>query len=77
MKNIKKIYLYGLIGTYKNTPDKTNFFDENFNYHAGNSSLKKQIMDGVGEDEIRSSWNAELEKFKVIRKKYLLYKDFD
>lgn len=77
MKNIKKIYLYWLIGTYKNTPDKTNFFDENFNYHAGNSSLKKQIVDGVGEDEIRSSWNAELEKFKVIRKKYLLYKDFD
>ena len=31
MKNIKKIYLYWLIGTYKNTPDKTNFFDENFN----------------------------------------------
>ncbi len=77
MKDTKKIYLYWLMGTYKNTADKANFFDENFNYHAGNATLQKQIIDGVDEDEIRKSWQEGLKKFKVIRKKYLLYKDFE
>jgi len=77
MKETKKIYLYWLMGTYKNTPDKTNFFDDNFNYHAGNSTLQQQIKDGVTEDEIRKSWEGGLKKFKTIRKKYLLYKDFE
>jgi uncharacterized protein YbbC (DUF1343 family) len=77
MKNSKKIYLYWLMGTYKNTPDKTTFFDENFNYHAGNATLQKQIKDGVDEAEIRKSWLPGIEKFKTIRKKYLLYTDFE
>lgn len=77
MKNIKQIYLYWLIGSYKNTPDKTVFFDENFNYHAGNATLQKQIKDGVDEVEIRKSWQSDLAKFKIIRKKYLIYTDFE
>lgn len=77
MKNTKKIYLYWLINTYKNTPDSTNFFDENFNYHAGNATLQKQIKENVEEEAIRKSWQPGLEKFKTIRKKYLLYKDFE
>jgi uncharacterized protein YbbC (DUF1343 family) len=76
MKDFKKIYLYWLIGTYQNTPDKATFFDENFNYHAGNATLQKQIKDGVPEEEIRKSWQPGLQKFLPIRKKYLLYKDF-
>lgn len=77
MKDYKKIYLFWLIGTYTNTPDKSTFFDENFNYHAGNATLQKQIKDGLSEDVIRKSWQPDLEKFKKIRKKYLLYKDFE
>jgi uncharacterized protein YbbC (DUF1343 family) len=69
--------LYWLIGTYQNTPDKSTFFDENFNYHAGNATLQKQIKDGVKEDDIRASWKPGIDKFKLIRKKYLLYKDFE
>lgn len=77
MKNYKKIYLYWLIGTYQNTPDKTTFFDQNFNFHAGNATLQKQIKDGVTEEEIRKSWQEGIKKFKMIRKKYLLYPDFE
>jgi uncharacterized protein YbbC (DUF1343 family) len=77
MKDVKKIYLFWLIGTYEATPDKTTFFDENFNYHAGNSTLQKQIKEGKTEIEIRNTWMPELNKFKVIRKKYLLYPDFE
>jgi uncharacterized protein YbbC (DUF1343 family) len=43
---------------------------------AGNDILRKQIIMGLTEDEIRESWKEDLEKFKTIRKKYLLYKDF-
>ena len=77
MKNTRQIYLYWLIGTYTNTPDKITFFDENFNYHAGNALLQKQIKDGVSEVEIRKSWESGITKFKLVRKKYLLYKDFE
>lgn len=77
MRDTKKIYLFWLMGTYKNTPDKATFFDENFNYHAGNATLQKQIKDGATEAEIRESWKSGIQKFKPIRKKYLLYKDFE
>jgi uncharacterized protein YbbC (DUF1343 family) len=76
MKDTKKIYLFWLMGTYANTPDKTKFFDENFNFHAGNATLQQQIKDGVKEEVIQKSWESGIAKFKVVRKKYLLYKDF-
>ena len=77
IKNSKKIYLYWLIGTYQNTPEKASFFDQNFNYHAGNATLQEQIKEGKTEDAIRLTWTDGIKKFKVIRKKYLLYKDFE
>ena len=76
MKDTKKIYLFWLAGTYVNTSDKTKFFDENFNFHAGNATLQQQIKDGVTEEAIRKTWEPGIAKFKVVRKKYLLYKDF-
>jgi uncharacterized protein YbbC (DUF1343 family) len=77
MKSYRKIYLYWLMNMYKNYPNATVFFDENFNYHAGNALLQKQITGGATEDAIRQSWSEGLVKYKVIRKKYLLYKDFE
>lgn len=76
MKNLKKIYLFWLIGTYSSSADKEHFFDENFNFHAGNATLQQQIKDGKTEDQIRASWQTDLNAFKNIRKKYLLYVDF-
>jgi uncharacterized protein YbbC (DUF1343 family) len=77
MKNIGQIYLFWLKGTYANTPDRSAFFDENFNYHAGNSTLQQMIKDGKSEEEIRKTWSADISKFMLVRKKYLLYKDFE
>lgn len=76
MKNLKKLYLFWLIGTYKATPDKEHFFDDNFNYHAGNATLQQQIKEGKTEEEIRLSWQPGINAFKIVRKKYLLYQDF-
>jgi len=77
IQNLKQVYLYWLIGTYTNTEDKATFFDENFNYHAGNSTLQEQIKKGISETEIRKSWKPGIEQFKIIRKKYLIYPDFN
>ncbi|MDQ3047347.1 MAG: DUF1343 domain-containing protein [Bacteroidota bacterium] len=77
MKDTKKINLFWLLGMYGKTIDKATFFDENFNYHAGNSTLQKQVKDGATEEQIRKSWAEGLAKFKVVRKKYLLYGDFE
>lgn len=53
------------------------FFNDFFNKLAGNNTLMLQIKNGTSEAEIRKSWEPELSKFKRIRKKYMLYTDFD
>ncbi|MDR2836901.1 MAG: DUF1343 domain-containing protein [Bacteroidales bacterium] len=60
---------------YNSFPDKNNFFKKtnSFNLLSGNNKFKQQIIDNVSEEEIRNSWKEELEKFKIIREKYLLY----
>jgi uncharacterized protein YbbC (DUF1343 family) len=75
----KKIQLKWMIQAYKLFPDKEKFFlsSNAFNRLAGNEILIQQIKDGVSENEIRKSWKPALDNFKKIRKKYLLYKDFE
>jgi uncharacterized protein YbbC (DUF1343 family) len=55
----------------------TAFMDKNFNWHSGNDKLQEQIKADLSPSDIRRSWYAEIEAFKAIRKKYLLYKDFE
>lgn len=70
-----RLQLKWLLQAYKLFPDKEKFFLSNnfFNKLAGNDILMQQIKDGKSEAEIRASWQSDLEKFKLIRKKYLLY----
>lgn len=67
-----------LIEFYRGAPDKGSFFLKNnfIEKLAGGPDLKKQIVEGRTEAEIRQSWQAGLDKFQLIRKKYLLYPDF-
>ena len=67
--------LFFLLNAYHNYPDKANFFLKNnfFDKLAGTDLLRKQIIAGIAEEEIRASWEPGLEKFKEIRGKYLLY----
>jgi uncharacterized protein YbbC (DUF1343 family) len=71
-----KIDLSFLMVFYRQLND-TAFFDKNFNWHSGNDELQQQIKSGKTETEIRQSWQKDIEAFKLIRKKYLLYKDFE
>ena len=44
-----------------------------FDLLAGNSTLRMQIVQGLSEEEIRATWQPDLEQYKAMRKKYLLY----
>ena len=67
------IELKWLINSFTQINDKNNFFRSDFDKLSGTSNLKKQIIEGFSESDIRDSWKEGLEKFKKIRKKYLLY----
>ena len=69
----KKIELQWLIQSYRNFPDKEHFFKKGFYRIAGNKKLQKQLAMGMNEQQIRKTWEKDLEKFKQIRKKYLIY----
>ncbi|HBG69619.1 MAG: hypothetical protein A2W93_13910 [Bacteroidetes bacterium GWF2_43_63] len=61
-----------------NNPQSGGFFtNRTFDRLAGGSQLRKQISEGKNSMDIRKSWQSDLEKYKQIRKKYLLYEDFE
>ncbi len=81
-----RIQIKWLLQAYRLFPQKDSFFlrpktdkPENyfFNKLAGNSELMQQLKDGKTAAEIKASWQPGITAFKKIRKKYLLYKDFE
>ncbi|MET0634759.1 MAG: DUF1343 domain-containing protein [Chitinophagaceae bacterium] len=85
-KTDNRIQLRWLIEAYKLFPEKDSFFilptsgkmeDSFFDKLAGNNELWMQVKKGVPEQKIRESWQPRLDNFKKIRKKYLMYTDFD
>jgi uncharacterized protein YbbC (DUF1343 family) len=72
-----RINLSFLQNAYKLSPNRAQFFNDFFDKLAGNSLLKIQIKQFFSEPDIRDSWEEGIRKFKIIRKKYLLYKDFE
>lgn len=72
-KEKAKINLSWLIEAYNQLKDKEKFFNNFFLKISGTKELQQQIEDGLSEKEIRDSWKEELDKYKEIRKKYLLY----
>ncbi|MEW5845583.1 MAG: DUF1343 domain-containing protein [Bacteroidota bacterium] len=73
----REIILDWLIYSYSNYPEKEKFFNNFFNLLAGTSELRQQIESGLSPSEIRATWQPALEQYKQIRKKYLLYPDFE
>jgi uncharacterized protein YbbC (DUF1343 family) len=82
LRKSRQINLSWVIELYNAYPDKANFFARErdngvsaFDLRIGTDALRKQIIAGVPEAEIRKSWEPGLQKFKAIRAKYLLYPD--
>jgi uncharacterized protein YbbC (DUF1343 family) len=80
LRKSRQVNLKWLIDLYKAYPVKDKFFDMSqskqigsFDKLTGTENLKKQIVAGVSEVDIRKSWEPGLSDYKVMRKKYLIY----
>ncbi|MBK1438539.1 DUF1343 domain-containing protein [Parapedobacter sp. ISTM3] len=79
----KRLNLRWLLELYEAYPDKANFFNReaelgedavlHFDQQAGTQSLRKQLKAGYTEAQIRESWEPALNRYRGMRKKYLLY----
>ena len=75
LNNPGRLNLSYLLTAYRNCVDQSSFFLKNnfFDKLAGTDQLRKQLLVGANEEEIRASWEPDLEKFRHIREQYLLY----
>jgi uncharacterized protein YbbC (DUF1343 family) len=75
----KQLNFDWIIGAYKACPHKEIFFrkDGFFKLLTGDPKIQKMIVSGATADEIRASYQTEVVTFKEMRKKYLLYPDFE
>jgi len=67
------IMLEWLIDAYQKMDRREGFFNDYFDTLAGSSQLRIQIQQGMPADEIRATWKVGLDKYRVMREKYLLY----
>ena len=62
-----------LIETFNESKDKENFFNSFMPKLAGTKKMQQQIEQGLSSEEIKKTWQADIENFKKIRLKYLIY----
>lgn len=80
LRKRKQINLQWIMELYRSHPHKEKFFDSRLSREMGpierligSGLFRQQIIDGKSEKEIRDSWEPGLGKYKLMRKKYLLY----
>ncbi len=68
-----------LLDFYQKAPFKDRFFSrpDFFDKLAGTDELRKQIIAGLSESQIKASWADDLKAYKEMRRNYLLYPDFE
>lgn len=72
--NPAQLQLDWLIDAYQQLSEKNYlFFTKYFNLLSGDKLLIQQIENKKSADAIRASWVSDLEAFKAIRSKYLIY----
>lgn len=78
-KNVPRFTLKYFLDWYHRFPNEKDFLTRErwFNLLMGTDTVIKQIREGKTEQEIRASWQPELNNYRQIRKKYLLYPDND
>ncbi len=65
-----------LIEYYRELED-IEFFKDYLTLLTGTEDLRKQIEAGMTEEQIKATWQPKLNKYKALRKQYLLYPDFE
>ncbi|MDO9554759.1 DUF1343 domain-containing protein [Rhodonellum sp.] len=62
-----------LMEAYQVSGKKEKFFNNFFDKLAGNDQLRKDILAGKPESEIRLGWQKDLDAYKIMRARYLIY----
>ena len=62
-----------VIDAYNRTNLGEKFFTRFFEKLVGVDYIRTMIMEGKSDSEIRARWQTDVEQFKVLRRKYLLY----
>lgn len=62
-----------LLHAYSVSGKKEKFFNNFFDKLAGTDQLRKDILAGKSEEEIRASWKRDLEVYLQMRAQYLIY----
>ena len=70
--NDNQLHLEWIIEAYQQLKDK-GFFNNFFVKLSGDPQLQRDIENGKSAEEIRASWQKDLDAFKAIRAKYLMY----
>ncbi len=73
----RELYVEWLLFAYNNMPDDIGFFNNYFTRLAGNRQLQSMIERGAGVSAIMRTWEKDVADFKQVRRKYLLYPDFE
>jgi uncharacterized protein YbbC (DUF1343 family) len=63
-----------LLDAYQKSGKGKAFFSNYFNTLAGTDQLKKMILEGKTASVIEASWQSDLDSYKKLREKYLIYK---
>jgi len=79
LTEIPRFTLQFVLDFYKKYDVEKDFINREKWFHtlAGTNLLLGKIREGLGENEILRSFEGDVEKYKEIRKKYLLYPDFE
>lgn len=70
-------YVIAYYQAYRNLGKADKFFTrpEWFDLLIGNRTVRQQIIKGLDEEGIRAGWQEELEAYRKMREKYLIYPD--
>ena len=71
-EKLNKLDLSFLLEAYKQN-SSNEFFNNFFTKLAGTKKLQQQIEKGISETDIRKTWEKDLDAFKEVRSKYLIY----
>ena len=70
--NDNQLHLEWIIEAYQQLKDK-GFFKDYFRLLSGDKQLQRDIENRKSAEDIRASWENDLEAFKAVREKYLMY----
>ena len=79
LRSFRKLYLHWIVAMYQESSNKQDFFrkDGFFKLLTGDKTIREMIETGKEANEIWESFQDEVKSFKITRKKYLLYSDFE